>query len=152
MLSIIHTNRTSIFSFLLSASGLALCQSDTSTVTTEIQEAISIVDFLISSSCLFDIYTLILNSLLHANAYPGKSSHISMQLFSTDTGLVLKLSGFNQHLSTYLETLIKIVHEFQIDETALVAWKHELKDEYHRLLQDSKSLIKLSNYFTFHTI
>ncbi|CAM2730469.1 unnamed protein product, partial [Rotaria socialis] len=33
-------------------------------------------------SCLFDLYTLILNSLLRAHAYPGKASHISIHFLS----------------------------------------------------------------------
>ena len=94
------------------------------------------------SSCLFDLYTLILNSLLRAHAYPGKASHISMHFFSTDTGLVLKLNGFNQHLSKYLESVLNVLSDFQINEEDTIPWKQELKDEYFRELNQSKKLIK----------
>jgi len=94
------------------------------------------------SSCLFDFYTLILNSLLRAHAYPGKASHISINFFSTDTGLILKLTGFNQHLSKYLETVLKVIYDFQINEEGTISWKQELKDEYFRELMNSKNLIK----------
>ncbi|CAF1499829.1 unnamed protein product, partial [Adineta steineri] len=81
-------------------------------------------------SCLFDLYTLILNSLLRSHAYPGKASHILINFSSTDTGLILKLTGFNQHLSKYLETVLKVIYNFQINEEDTVAWKQELKDNY----------------------
>ncbi|CAF2150902.1 unnamed protein product, partial [Rotaria magnacalcarata] len=93
-------------------------------------------------SCLFDFYTLILNSLLRAHAYPGKASHISIHFLSTDTGLILKLTGFNQHLAKYLETILKIMYNFQINEENTTAWKQELKDEYFKELINSKRLIK----------
>ncbi len=94
------------------------------------------------SSCLFDFYTLILNSLLRAHAYPGKASHISINFFSTDTGLILKLTGFNQHLSKYLQTVLKVIYDFHINEEGTMSWKQELKDEYFRELTNSKKLIK----------
>ncbi len=94
------------------------------------------------SSCLFDFYTLILNSLLHAHAYPGKASHISINFFSIDTGLILKLTGFNQHLSKYLETVLNVIYDFQINEEGTLSWRQELKDEYFRELTNSKKLIK----------
>lgn len=96
----------------------------------------------ISSSCLFDLYTLILNALLRAHAYPGKASHISMNFFSTDTGFILKLMGFNQHLAKYLDTLLKVICEFQINEESIAGWKQELKSEYSREMAHPKSLIK----------
>lgn len=83
-----------------------------------------------------------MNSLLRAHAYPGKASHISMQFSSVDTGLILKLTGFNQHLFKYLETLLKVMHDFPIHEDGIAAWKQELKDEYYRDLTNTKSLIK----------
>ncbi|CAF3880768.1 unnamed protein product, partial [Rotaria sp. Silwood1] len=96
----------------------------------------------IRSSCLFDLYALILNSLLRAHAYPGKASHISIHFLSTDNGLILKLTGFNQHLLKYLETILKIMYNFQINEENTILWKQELKDEYFKELINSKKLIK----------
>ncbi|CAF1519576.1 unnamed protein product, partial [Rotaria sordida] len=93
-------------------------------------------------SCLFDLYALILNSLLRARAYPGKASHISIHFHSTDNGLILKLTGFNQHLLKYLETILKIMYNFQINEENTISWKQELKDEYFKELINSKKLIK----------
>lgn len=94
------------------------------------------------SSCLFDLYALILNSLLRAHAYPGKISHITINFLSTDTGLILKLTGFNQHLSKYLETILNLMCDFQINEENTISWKQELKDEYFKELTNSKKLMK----------
>ena len=94
---------------------------------------------------MFDLYTLILNSLLRAHAYPGKASHISINFSSTDTGLILKLTGFNQHLSKYVETVLKVIADFQVNEEGSLSWKQELKDEYFREVNQSKKLIKLFN-------
>ncbi|CAF1040042.1 unnamed protein product [Adineta ricciae] len=93
-------------------------------------------------SCLFDLYTLIINSLLQAHAYPGKASHISINFFPTDTGLILKLSGFNQHLSKYLEAVLQVLNNFPINEEGTIAWKQELKNQYVRELNHSNKLIK----------
>lgn len=97
------------------------------------------------SSCLFDLYMLILNSLLRAYAYPGKASHISINFSSIDNGLILKLTGFNQHLSKYLETVIKVIYDFQVNEEGTLSWKQELKDQYFRELNNSKKLIKYNS-------
>ena len=65
-----------------------------------------------------------------------------MHFTSVDTGLILKLTGFNQHLSKYLETLLKVLHDFPIHEDGIEALKQELKDEYYRELSTSRSLIR----------
>ena len=65
-----------------------------------------------------------------------------MHFVSVDTGLMLKLSGFNQHLPKYLETLLQVMCEFQINHDGLSTWKQELKAEYHRGFINSQSLIK----------
>ncbi|CAF1560745.1 unnamed protein product, partial [Adineta steineri] len=69
-------------------------------------------------------------------------SHILINFSSTDTGLILKLTGFNQHLSKYLETVLKVIYNFQINEEDTIAWKQELKDNYLKELNNSKKLIK----------
>lgn len=65
-----------------------------------------------------------------------------MQFTSVDTGLILKLTGFNQHLSKYLETLLKVMCDFPITEDGLDAWKQELKDDYYRELSNTRNLIR----------
>jgi secreted Zn-dependent insulinase-like peptidase len=95
-----------------------------------------------SSSCLFDLYTLMLNSQLHAHADPGKASHISMDFFSIDTGLILKLTGFNQHLAKYLDILLRVIDDFQVNNDTLATWKQELKEQYSKELHNNQYLIK----------
>lgn len=127
-------------SLLLSAFLVTLCEFNTSTVRKCLLNRSNLF-----SSCLFDLYTLILNSLLRAHAYPGKASHISINFSSTDTGLILKLTGFNQHLSKYVEAVLQVIADFQLNEEGSLSWKQELKDQYFREMNQSKTLIKLFN-------
>jgi secreted Zn-dependent insulinase-like peptidase len=83
-----------------------------------------------------------LQSLLRAYAYPGKNTHISMQCYAMDTGFVLRLNGFNQHLSQYLDGLITVIDTFDVRPDDLSSWKQELREEYVRAMESSEHLIK----------
>ncbi|CAF3464884.1 unnamed protein product, partial [Rotaria sp. Silwood2] len=129
--------------FFLSSFLITICEFNSTTVNNKSLNLFSHNKRkLLCSSCLFDLYALILNSLLRAHAYPGKASHISIHFLSTDNGLILKLTGFNQHLLKYLEKILKIMYNFQINEENTVSWKQELKDEYFKELINSKKFIK----------
>lgn len=59
-----------------------------------------------------------------------------MELIPSDTGLVLRLSGFSQYLSNYFEDLLQVMNEFRINGSLLEEWKTELKHEYYGIIDD----------------
>eukprot|EP00057_Strongylocentrotus_purpuratus_P032639 XP_788330.4 PREDICTED: nardilysin [Strongylocentrotus purpuratus] len=82
----------------------------------------------------FDLFVCLLEHQLTETAYEAEAAELSYTLKALESGLEIKLYGFNHKLPLLFETIVDVIANFTFSQEMFVAVKENLKNSYHNYI------------------
>ncbi|XP_066298938.1 nardilysin-like [Branchiostoma lanceolatum] len=94
------------------------------------------------SVVLLDLFLNLLAQNLTAVAYDADVAQLSYKFVAEDSGMVIKLSGFNEKLPLLFETIVDYMADFSVSEEMFQAVKTQLRRSYYNHVIKPMQLVR----------
>jgi len=98
----------------------------------------------LNNSCLLDLMVMCLLQNIIEDVYPADLAQLSYSLYSSETGLVVKVSGLSDKLPNLMEVLVRRLVTFKQDtnKDMFLAVLEQLRKNYHNHTIKAKRLVR----------
>ena len=98
----------------------------------------------LNNSCLLDLMVMCLLQNIIEDVYPADLAQLSYSLYSSETGLVIKVSGLSDKLPNLMEVLVRRLGTFKQDtnKDMFLAVLEQLRKNYHNHTIKAKKLVR----------
>jgi len=98
----------------------------------------------LTNSCLLDLMVMCLLQNIIEDVYPADLAQLAYSLYSSETGLVIKVSGLSHKLPNLIEALLRRLVTFKQDtnKEMFLAVLEQLRKNYHNHTIKAKKLVR----------